>query len=204
MGGQIIMYGHTPKSHKETRENQKANSDKYHHPTEKLAQLEELSPKISGDILEVFGGKGNLTGWYSERGKVTALTKETTGDSFHYIYKLRAARKKYHWIDIDGYGYPNRFFPVIFEMMRPEAGLIFTFPQIGVNVHNGITQQHFSNFYGNPSPTIGDVVGKITDWAMREWIMASLLDVKKIARIYRIAFWCRRVKATEMTNVRNR
>ena len=198
------MVGHSAKSHKVTRKAQKENADKYHHPDEKIAQLEEMRGIIGGEILEVFAGRGNLTEWYSGVGNVTALTKEETGDSFEYIYKLRTDKKKYSWIDIDSYGYPDKFFPVVFEMMKPTCGLVFTFPQIGVNCHNGITQQHMSTFYGNPSPTIGDVVGRITDWALREWYLAKLVDVKKIDRIYRIAFMCDRVKATEMTNVRNR
>jgi len=198
------MAGHTAQSHKRTRKEQKSNADIFHHPVQKIAQLEKLEGFIKGDILEVFGGQGNLTEWYNRHGSVTALTKEETGDSFQYIYNLRADRKKYDWIDIDSYGYPDRFFPVVFEMMKPECGLIFTFPQIGVNCHNGISQQHMSTFYGNPTPTIGDVVGKITDWALREWYLAGLIDVVKIDRIYRIAFYNKRVKATEMCNVRNR
>jgi hypothetical protein len=198
------MTGHTALTHKVARLGQKQNDDAYHHPEEKISQLEELKDYISGDILEVFAGQGNLTEWYKNRGTVTPLTKETTGDSFLYIYQLRVNKKKYDWIDIDSYGYPDKFFPVVFEMMNETCGLVFTFPQVGTNCLNGITQQHFSTFYGNPSPTIGDVVGKITDWALREWYLASLVDVKKISRIYRFAFMCKRVMATKMTNVRNR
>jgi hypothetical protein len=196
--------GHSAESHKITRLAQKNNEDDFHHPTEKIAQLEEIKSIICEDILEVFGGQGNLTKWYQEIGTVTTLTKETTGDSFEYIYKLRSEKRKFNWIDIDSYGYPDRLFPVIFELMKDECGLVFTFPQVGVNCHNGISQQHFSTFYCNPTPTIGNVVGKITDWALREWMLASLVDVKKIKRIYRIVFMCKRVKATDMTNVRNR
>jgi len=197
------MTGHSALSHKITRKNQSENIDEFHHPEEKISQLNELQEYINGEILEVFAGQGNLTRWYENKGNVTPLHKDTTGDSFNYIYELRAQRKKYNWIDIDSYGYPDKFFPVVFEMLKEESGLIFTFPQVGVNCLNGITQQHFSTFYGNPSPTIGDVVGKITDWALREWYQASLLDIKKIKRIYRIAFLLKRIKATEMTNVRN-
>lgn len=198
------MTGHSANTHKRIRKNQRDNIDAYHHPVEKMAQLEAIKEYVGGEILEVFAGKGNLTEWYKERGNVTAMTKEETGDSFEYIYKLRSDRKKYNWIDIDSYGYPDKFFPLVFEMMKKKCGLVFTFPQIGINCHNGINQQHFSTFYGNPSPTIGDVVGRITDWALREWYLASLIDVRKIDRIYRVVFICRRMKSTVMTNVRNR
>ena len=131
------------------------------------------------------------------------MTREDFGDSFDAIYKLRGAKKKYDLIDIDSYGYPDRFFPVVFEMMKPECLLVFTFPIVGINCLNGIAEQHFYTFY-RCKPTIGDVVGRITDWALREWIITSLRDVVKIMRIYRFVFYCRRVTATEMCNVRNR
>ena len=156
------------------------------------------------DVLEVFAGQGNLTEFYTGCGcRVEAMTKEKFGSSFDAIYKLRADRKKYDLIDIDSYGYPDKFFPVVFEMLKDEGTLVFTFPIVGVNCLNGITEQHFYTFYRG-IPTIGDVVGQITDWGLREWIMTSLVDIQKIKRIYRFVFHCSRKKATEMCNVRNR
>lgn len=190
--------------HKKLRKSQAENSDRHHHPEEKIKQLESLSSHISGDILEVFAGKGNLTRWYSERGNVTAMSKETTGDSFNYIYELRSKKKKYDVIDIDGYGYPDKFFPVVFEMMKPKCLLIFTFPMVGVQCVNGIYEMHYAVFWKSNRPTIGDVVGGITDMALREWTVPSLIDVTKMKPILRFAFLCERKKATEMCNVRNR
>ena len=201
--------GHSKESHKETRRKQKMNAEDYHHKDEKINQLNKFCSYIKGkygdnEILEVFAGQGNLTEYYKNISiNVTAMTKETFGDSFHAIYKLRADRKKYDVIDIDSYGYPDKFFPVIFEMMKERCLLVFTFPIVGVNCLNGITEQHFYTFYFQ-KPTIGTVVGRITDWALREWFLVSLLDVVKIKRIYRFVFDCRRVLATEMCNVRNR
>lgn len=202
-------YGHSPESHKDTRKGQKQNLDKYHHPQEKINQLEKFSKyTLNKDILEVFGGQGNLTRYYEsatkEGGSVTSLTKEDTGNSFDYIYKLRGERKKYGVIDIDSYGYPDKFFPVVFEMMRDECLLVFTFPIVGVNCLNGITEQHFINFWRSPRPTIGDVTGVLTDFALRNWYLISLKDVVRVDRIYRFVFECKRVKATEMCNTRNR
>ena len=62
------------------------------------------------------------------------FTKETTGDSFEYIYKLRAENRLYDVIDIDSYGYPSKFFPLIFEMIKDEGLLIFTFQSWAFNV----------------------------------------------------------------------
>ena len=195
--------GHSPEKHKEIRKGQKENLDKYHHPDEKINQLEEFKHGIYGNILEVFGGKGNLTKWYEQYGNVDSIKKEEH-NSFDYIYTLRGLKKKYDLIDIDSYGYPDKFFPIVFEMMRDRCLLVFTFPIVGVNCLNGITEQHFINFWRSHRPTIGDVTGVLTDFALRNWYLISLQDVKRIDRIYRFVFECKRVKATEMCNVRNR
>lgn len=193
--------GHSPEKHLRQRLLQELNVKDYHHPDEKIAQLKKF--KISGDILEVFAGQGNLTEYYKQFGTVTAMTKEEFGDSFDAIYKLRGENRQYNVIDIDSYGYPDKFFPIVFELMKDECLLIFTFPIVGVNCLNGITEQHFYTFYRG-IPTIGDVVGTITDLALREWIIVSLADIVKIKRIYRFAFQCKRGKATEICRVRNR
>tara|TARA_Y100001938_G_scaffold45199_1_gene62801 strand:- start:59 stop:658 length:600 start_codon:yes stop_codon:yes gene_type:complete len=190
--------------HQIVRAAQSNNSNSHHHPVEKMLQLDELKNHIYGDILEVFGGQGNLTEYYSKLGQVTSLTKETTGDSFDYIYKLRAENKLYDVIDIDSYGYPSKFFPVVFEMIKDEGLLIFTFPVLGVQCVNGIVEQHFINFWGSARPTIGDVTGKVTDFALREWKIASLISVRKIKPIWRLAFLVKQEKATLFCNVRNR
>jgi len=193
--------GHSKDKHLRQRLLQELNEADYHHPQEKIAHLKKF--KISGDILEVFAGAGNLTEYYKQCGTVTAMTKEQFGNSFDAIYRLRGEKHDYDVIDIDSYGYPDKFFPIVFELMKDKCLLIFTFPIIGVNCLNGITEQHFYTFYRG-IPTIGDVVGTITDFALREWILVSLLDVVKIKRIYRFVFDCRKVKATEMCHVRNR
>lgn len=192
--------------HRKTRLAQASNKDSHHHPAQKIEQLEWLHGRhpVQGDILEVFAGKGNLTNWYNTKGNVTAMSQDTTGDSFHAIYKLRGERKKYDVIDIDGYGYPDKFFPVVFEMMKPKCLLIFTFPMVGVQCVNGIYEMHYATFWRSLRPSIGDVVGGITDMAMREWTVPMLLDVRRIKPILRFAFMCERRKATELCNVKNR
>lgn len=197
------MTGHSATTHKRIRKMQNLNVDEYHHPKEKIKQLKKFESYLNqSDILEVFGGKGNLTKFYQQYGKVTAMTKEN--NSFDWIYRLRGEKKKYDVIDIDSYGYPDKFFPVAFEMMKDKCLLVFTFPIVGVNCLNGITEQHFLTFWKSARPSIGDITGILTDMALREWRMLSLLDVTKIKRIWRFVFVCTRVKATNMCNVRNK
>lgn len=45
--------------HDRLRHKQAINADTHHHPYEKIKQLQKLD--ISGEILEVFSGQGNLT-----------------------------------------------------------------------------------------------------------------------------------------------
>jgi hypothetical protein len=190
--------------HIRVRTAQANNEDSHHHPTEKIAQLDEFKSHIYGDILEVFAGQGNLTKYYNKLGNVTPLTKQTHGDSFNSIYKLRAENNLYDVIDIDSYGYPSKFFPLVFEMIKNEGLLVFTFPIVGVQCVNGIIEQNFINFWGSSRPSVGDVTGKITDYALREWKLASLVSVRKIKRIWRFIFLIKQEKATLFCNVRNR
>lgn len=198
------MIGHSATSHKKTRLLQAENADKYHHPDEKIAQLEKFVDYLQGNILEVFAGQGNLTAFYEKYGKVTPMTKEVFGSSFDAIYKMRGERKRFDVIDIDSYGYPDLFFPVVFEMMRDKSLLVFTFPVVGVNCLNGIVEQHFINFWRSSRPTIGDITGVLTDLALRNWYLIKLVDVQKIKRIWRFVFECERQKATVFCNVKNR
>lgn len=198
------MIGHTKESHRATRQLQAGNHTSLHHPDEKIKQLMKYQDLFAGGkVLEVFGGQGNLTDYYKDICKVTALDKQTTGDSFHYIYNLRASRKKYKLIDIDSYGYPDKMFPLVFQMLEDDAYIVFTFPIVGVNAVNGIVEQHFINYWRSMRPTVGDVVGVLTDQALQEWRIFSLIDVQKIDRIWRMFARIQRVKATELTGTRN-
>ena len=88
-------------------------------------------------------------------------------------------------------------------MIKDNGLLIFTFPIVGVNCLNGIQEQHFITFWRSSRPTIGDVTGILTDMSLRNWILLELKDVVKIDRIYRFVFKCKKLKATDMTNVKN-
>ena len=198
------MTGHTAETHKKIRKNQSLNMDEYHHPFEKIDQLKKFNFD-NLKILELFAGKGNLSKYYNSISKnVLSLSKETTGNSFDYIFKLRFEKKKFDLIDIDSYGYPDKFFPVVFECLNDKAYLVFTFPIVGVNCLNGITEQHYINFWRSNRPTIGDIVGCITDFSLRNWQIAKLIDVIKIKRIWRFIFLIEKQKATLFCNVKNK
>ena len=65
-----MTIGHSAESHKVTRKGQKENLPNYHHPDEKMNQLSKFTEYMKGKkILEVFGGRGNLTKFYSQYGE---------------------------------------------------------------------------------------------------------------------------------------
>ena len=200
------MHGHTAKTHKEIRHKQSINDDDYHHPIEKIEQLKRFEDIFRDKkILEVFAGQGNLSKYYNSiSDKVFSMSKEKTGDSFNYIHKIKFDKKKFDVIDIDSYGYPDKLFPVVFDCLTDNAYLIFTFPIVGVNCLNEITEQHYINFWRSNRPTIGDVVGCITDYGLRNWQFCKLVDVSKIKRIWRFIFKIEKQKATLICNTKNR
>ena len=58
----------------------------------------------------------------------------------------------------------------------------YTFPVMGVQLINGIVEQHFINFWKSARPTTGDVVGAVTDYGLKYWYLPKLVDVVKINR----------------------
>jgi hypothetical protein len=195
--------------HDITRTKQKLNANEVHHPDEKIEQiqcalnyefgLEEIS------ILELFAGQGNLTKIYEKFGIVDAYDKKylKTGDSYLVFHKLIAEKKKYDVIDIDPYGFPNRFFPDIFLLI--ENGIMFiTMPKPYVNILNGITQLHLTSYYGKQNPTESEIIERIKLWGICHWRHLDLLDSKNLKSVWRFAFKVKKVKATEYTGVRNR
>ena len=109
------------------------NNDQYHHPKEKMAQLDDIrnhsgmEQLFSGEILEVFAGdKGNLTPYYAKSGHVFPMTPNTTGDSYTAIHAARGKGIKCDIIDIDPYGDPYKIIDVAIEMLKPISLLIVT------------------------------------------------------------------------------
>jgi hypothetical protein len=195
--------------HDVVREMQNGNLDKVHHPNEKTNQINSILKKEFGieeiSILELFSGQGNLTKLYENYGIVEAFDRKwlKTGDSYLVFHKLIAEKKKYDVIDIDPYGFPNRFFPDIFLLI--ENGIMFiTMPKPYVNILNGITQLHLKSYYGKQNPTEEEIIERIKLWGICHWRHLDLIDSKDLKSVWRFAFKVEKVKATDYTGVKNR
>lgn len=184
---------------------QKENSDTVHHPVEKLNQLDRVLTGNENRILELFAGRGNLTAKYSEFGEVHAFDRKhlKTGDSFIEFHRLIGEGEEYDVVDLDPYGFPNRFFPDIFLLIT-DGFLIVTMPKPYVNILNGITQTFLTAYFGEQNPDRNTIVGQIATWGICHWRKVELVDSIDLGGVWRFAFKVSKVKATEYTGVRNR
>ena len=190
--------------HDVVRKKQRENSPEVHHPNIKQEQIERVLSGRSGLLtLELFAGEGNLTDTYLRFGDVECYDKRLkTGDSYLVYHRLISERKTYDVIDLDPYGFPNRFFPDIFLLI--ENGFMFiTMPKPYVNVLNGITQQHLTCYYGESNPSLDTICSKIHNFGLCHWRDVSVVDVVDMGRLWRLATRVKRVKATEYCGVRN-
>jgi len=155
-------------------------------------------------ILELFAGQGNLTELYGKYGRVTACDRKYlgTGDSYILFHKFIHEKRKFDVIDLDPYGFPNRFFPDIYLLI--EDGILFiTMPKPYVNILNGITQTHLISYYGEPNPCEDTIIETIATWGICHWREVILIDSIDLKSVWRFAFHVKKVKATEYTGVRN-
>jgi hypothetical protein len=196
--------------HDVVREKQKQNSNQVHHPNEKTRQVKRVLVDFNKEnqtnikILELFSGQGNLTKLYNEYGVVSAYDKKhlKTGDSFLEYHRLISDRKKFDIIDLDPYGFPNRFFPDIFLLI--DNGILFvTMPKPYVNILNGITQTHLICYYDSHNPNKEEIINKIGLFGLCHWRKIELLDEIDCKSVWRFAFSVKKVKATDYTGVRN-
>ena len=195
--------------HDVVREKQAENSSEVHHPNEKTGQIafvmNNLNVQRGHNILELFAGRGNLTKVYERYGNVTACDRKylQTGDSFLLFHKLIYEKRKYTVIDLDPYGFPNRFFPDIYLLI--DDGILFvTMPKPYVNILNGITQTHLISYFGEPNPDEDAIIDQFVTWGLCHWRQVELIDSMDCDSIWRFAFSVKRVKATDYTGVRNR
>ena len=197
--------------HDIVREKQKMNDNEVHHPDEKINQIEKVFSLLSKDrikqnkILELFAGQGNCTKVYEKYGNVTAYDKKylKTGDSYIEYHKLIYEKKKFDVIDLDPYGFPNRFFPDIFLLI--DNGILFvTMPKPYVNILNGITQTHLISYYDEHNPNENQIIERIVLNGLCHWRKVQLIDSVDCKSVWRFAFSVERVKATEYTGVKNR
>lgn len=198
--------------HDVTRAKQKQNCNTVHHPDEKINQINSALIDNFNDeelrqlsILELFAGQGNLTKIYQDFGSVSAYDRKylKTGDSYIEFHKLIGAKIKYDVIDLDPYGFPNRFFPDIFLLI--DKGVMFvTMPKPYVNILNGITAAHLISYYGEQNPNEQTIIERIALWGLCHWRKVELIDSIDCKSVWRFAFAVEKVKATDYTGVRNR
>jgi len=212
--------------HDIVRKRQAEYCDSAHHPNEKINQIKNVLGEICGwgdlSILELFAGQGNLTKVYAEYGEVIAneykgkvfdkLTENVKEcslvhcnrvDSFLDFHQLIALKQKFDVVDLDPYGFPNRFFPDVFLLI--ENGVMFvTMPKPYVNILNGITQAHLISYYGEHNPSKETIIERIALWGLCHWRKVELIDCVDCKSVWRFAFKVEKVKATEYTGVRNR
>lgn len=212
--------------HDVVRKRQDEYCNSAHHPDEKINQIKKVLPEISGwgdlSTLELFAGQGNLTKVYADYGEVMANEKVgkvfeklqenvkecalvhcNRVDSFLDFHQLIALKQKFDVIDLDPYGFPNRFFPDVFLLM--EKGIMFvTMPKPYVNILNGITRAHLISYYGEHNPSMETIIERIALWGLCHWRKVELIDSVDCKSVWRFAFKVERVKATEYTGVKNR
>lgn len=193
--------------HDIVRKKQTDNSAEVHHPDQKINQLYRFLKNDQKElkILELFSGRGNLTKHYKKFGNVDCYDKkyENTGDSFIEFHNLIGKKKKYDIIDLDPYGFPNRFFPDIY-MLIDDGYLFITMPKPYVNILNGITRTHLISYYGEHNPKEDVILKQFVMWGLCHWRKVEVLDVLDCDSIWRIVLRVKKVKATEYTGVKNR
>lgn len=211
--------------HDVVREQQRNNDNSVHHPDEKIDQIRRILLERAGwcdlSILELFAGHGNLTKIYAEFGEVIACEykqtvfeklQESTRDlmlvqchranSFVEFHAMIASKQRFDVIDLDPYGFPNRFFPDIFLLI--DKGVLFvTMPKPSVNILNGITASHLTSYYGEQNPSLATIVGRIALWGLCHWRQVELIDAIDLKSVWRLCFEVSKVKATEYTGVKN-
>jgi hypothetical protein len=212
--------------HEVIRAKQAENCLTVHHPDEKIRQIKRVLQNVSGwgdlSILEMFAGHGNCTKEFAKYGEVLAyeknkkvfgkLTESVLGemlvtcnnaDAYLEYHRLIFLRQKFDIIDLDPYGFPNRFFPDIFLLI--DRGVLFvTMPKPYVNILNGITASHLVSYYGTENPKFNDIVNRIAMWGLCHWRKVVLIDCVDCKSVWRFAFQVDKVKATEYTGVKNR
>ena len=191
--------------HDIVRKKQEQNCSGVHHPEEKINQIYLHLIGENLKILELFAGRGNLTEHYKNFGEVFCYDKKylKTGDSFLVAHKLIAEKKTYNVIDLDPYGFPNRFFPHIFQLIN-NGYMFITMPKPYVNILNGITRTHLISYYGYHNPDIDTILERFVLWGLCHWRKVEVLNTLDLKSIWRICLKITKVKATVYTGVKNR
>jgi len=187
------------------RKEQKENLDKYHHPKEKIEQLNRLLGDKSFNknykILELFCGHGNLTTEYTKYGIVSSFDKICgDGDSYSLFHGLINKKLEYDLIDLDPYGYPCRFFPDIFLLIH-NGILIVTFCKN--SKPNAWTQQLLKSYFGSKKPSKDQIIKTICNEGLKHWRVVKLIECIDLEKVFRFAFSVERVHAAKFCGTSN-
>jgi len=187
---------------KKKKKGQEAGLDKYRNTKAKIKQLqlEHVLPNISGSVLEIFSGEGNLSKFYNKHAdSVFEMKKDIHGDAYDFSNMLRAMKKKFDVIDIDGYGFPDKLLHASFDMLNDNGLLIFTFPIINSSPISRVKEMNFVDSWGSLRPDSGDIVGTVTNLARKyQWMIPSCLDYRRIGFIWRYVFQCKKINPNDM------
>lgn len=187
------------------RRKQRSNDEEVHHPKEKTDQIKKvLDGRSNLSILELFSGRGNLTKVYEKYGEVEKYDKILgTGDSYLLFHKLIYEKRTFDVIDIDPYGFPNRFYPDIFLLIK-DGVMFITTPKPYINIINDMTRQQLMCYYGNSNPDIETIKAKLKLYGLCHWREVKVIDVTDLGRLWRMALSIKKVKATDYTGSKNR
>jgi hypothetical protein len=207
--------------HKYRRLTQARGDDRYHHPKEKIEQVNRILPKKHLNVLELHAGWGNLTRVYQTYGTVLAYDIDADrvahtrnfyledvdveqGDSILELHGLVHQRLWFDVVDLDPYGMPSRYFPHVFQVLR-NGWLFMTFPKIGVQKINKITIEHLRVFWdinlGKCEDAESQIVNKVQDLAMQSYRSAELIDLIEFGRMWRFAFKVEQRSALELVGL---
>lgn len=183
------------KKNREKRKRQKQNLIEFTHPKEKTDQIRRILESHSFNkkykILELFCGSGNLTQIYKTYGNVSAYDKaKGDGDSYLIFHKLISERKKFDLIDIDTYGYPGRFLPDIFLLIK-KGYLFLTFCKD--SKPNRWNRSMLNNYFGSPRPRVDDIIKTICKESMKQWRETKLIEYIDLGKVYRFVFSVERI-----------
>lgn len=209
--------------HKYQRLQQKANSNKHHHPIEKTEQIKKFLWDSDLKILELYAGWGNLTKTYHLFGEVLAheIDKEKVehlkafGFEDFDVVKCDSEKEIFNYIyhgfwfdvvDADPYGFPSRLFPHIFKLFKNDGVLFLTFPKMGVAQINKIMVKHYEVFWGislqDKENYIDKIKDKLKDYAFMEKKSLEFLDVLDLGKVYRFAIKVRNESLLDLVGLK--
>jgi tRNA G26 N,N-dimethylase Trm1 len=193
--------------HKIRRLQQSKNLDRYKHTAEKTGQIVKYL-KPGSNVLETHCGFGGLTRFYADNDcfvdaydikqkRVDAVNSigyervhATRANSEEEILALLYSKIHYDVIDIDPYGFPSRYFPLVFGLIN-DGVMFLTFPIMGVAQINKITIRHYLAFWGitlsDKENYVRKIFERLEEYAFMQKREIKLLDCIKIDRVYRLA-----------------